>query len=174
MNKLANGLYYTDEDILVLYRESKNKKLELDLLADMNCCTPEEIKKALIRAGIDGRELPRNIKNKNNKSDSSDVQNTVNNEPVVINEEKTDTKEENTDINKDETISIENNTNNTYNLVQSCMMDALNCYRVSLIERRLFINNRISECEGEISSLSKELEETNQKLALLDMVTSLK
>ena len=62
--RLENGLFYTDSEILILYRESKDKLIELKILSEMNLCPICEIKKSLKRAGFDLRRLPKAAKNK--------------------------------------------------------------------------------------------------------------
>ncbi len=49
----------TAAEILKNYREAKDKKRQVRILADMNVCTIDEIKAILIAGGIDKRELPR-------------------------------------------------------------------------------------------------------------------
>lgn len=49
----------TAAEILKNYREAKDKKRQVRILADMNVCSVDEIKAILIAGGIDKRELPR-------------------------------------------------------------------------------------------------------------------
>lgn len=49
----------TTSEIVRSYKESKDKKKQVDILAQLNLCTSEDIKKILIEEGIDWRELPR-------------------------------------------------------------------------------------------------------------------
>ena len=44
-----------ENEIVKNYRESKNKKQQIDILADMNCCKPEQIKEILKKNGVDLR-----------------------------------------------------------------------------------------------------------------------
>jgi ribosomal protein L16 Arg81 hydroxylase len=44
-----------ENEIVKNYRESKNKKQQIDILADMNCCSPEQIKEILKKNGVDLR-----------------------------------------------------------------------------------------------------------------------
>ena len=50
------------------YKEAKNKKSQIGVLADLNCCSKEEIISVLKKSGIDGRTLPRQ---KNETRDNS-------------------------------------------------------------------------------------------------------
>lgn len=50
----------THGEILVSYRQAKNKKEQVKILAELNACTQDEIKKILLETGADVRELPRN------------------------------------------------------------------------------------------------------------------
>lgn len=49
----------TAAEILKNYREAKDKKKQVSILADLNVCTVGEIINILIAGGIDKRELPR-------------------------------------------------------------------------------------------------------------------
>ena len=60
--RLKNGLFFTDEDIYILYRDSKHKKQSVKILTQMNLCTVDEIKDALIRGGADPDQLNKVIK----------------------------------------------------------------------------------------------------------------
>lgn len=44
-----------ENEIVRSYRESKNKKQQIDILADINCCKPEQIKEILKKNGVDLR-----------------------------------------------------------------------------------------------------------------------
>lgn len=45
-------LYYTDEDILILYRDSRDKIREIKILAQLNDCSTKDILGVLKRAGV--------------------------------------------------------------------------------------------------------------------------
>ncbi len=49
----------TAHEIVRSYKEAKDKKKQVGILAQLNLCTPEDIKKILVEGGINGRELPR-------------------------------------------------------------------------------------------------------------------
>ena len=49
----------TREEMLKSYKEAKDKKNQITILADMNLCTKQEIKDELIKAGVPEAELPR-------------------------------------------------------------------------------------------------------------------
>ena len=46
-------------EIVRSYKEAKDKKKQVSILAQLNLCTPEDIKKILVEGGINWRELPR-------------------------------------------------------------------------------------------------------------------
>lgn len=50
----------THGEIVASYRQAKNKKEKVKILAELNACTKDEIKKILLEGGLDVRELPRN------------------------------------------------------------------------------------------------------------------
>lgn len=52
----------TKEEIVKSYREAKDKRSQLCILADLNVCKEEKIREILIAGGIDGRQLPRRRK----------------------------------------------------------------------------------------------------------------
>lgn len=49
----------TAHEIVRSYKEAKDKKKQVGILAQLNLCTPEDIKKILVEGGISWRELPR-------------------------------------------------------------------------------------------------------------------
>ena len=49
--------FYSDDDIRTLYRQAKNKKLQIKILADLNCCTKDEIREILF-----SEDMPEEIK----------------------------------------------------------------------------------------------------------------
>lgn len=49
----------TASEIVRSYKEAKDKKKQVGILAQLNLCTPENIKRILIEGGVDWRELPR-------------------------------------------------------------------------------------------------------------------
>lgn len=56
----ASARYMTDEEIVRNYREAKNKREQVKILADLNCMSREEIIQILKDGGIKQQELPRN------------------------------------------------------------------------------------------------------------------
>lgn len=52
----------TKNEILRDWEEAKDKKEQIQILADLNCTSPEEIKNILIELGVDYRRLPREKK----------------------------------------------------------------------------------------------------------------
>lgn len=49
----------TTHEIVRMYKEAADKKNQINILADMNLCTPDDIRAELIKGGIDARTLPR-------------------------------------------------------------------------------------------------------------------
>lgn len=49
----------TTHEIVRMYKEAADKKNQITILADMNLCTPDDIRAELIKGGIDARTLPR-------------------------------------------------------------------------------------------------------------------
>lgn len=58
-----NELEMSDHEIKVMYLNAKNKGEQAKILADLNGCSVEDIKRALRRAGVDQHQLPRTGKN---------------------------------------------------------------------------------------------------------------
>lgn len=58
----------TDNEILRSYREAKNPKDQIQVLADLNCVSKWEIVSLLRNMGVDGRLLPKQKKPKSEKS----------------------------------------------------------------------------------------------------------
>lgn len=58
-------------EIIVSYKNAKNKKKQVKILAELNDCSQEEIIKILREGGVDQRELPRNRK-KNGDSEPAE------------------------------------------------------------------------------------------------------
>ena len=52
----------SNADIVKMYRESKDKKAQVEILADLNVCEKETIIKILKENGVSQAELPRNRK----------------------------------------------------------------------------------------------------------------
>lgn len=52
----------TESEIVRNYREAKNKREQVTILADLNGCEKEEIIEILLRNGVDQKELPRKRK----------------------------------------------------------------------------------------------------------------
>ena len=57
-SRLPNGLFYSDDDIGGLYRESSDKIEQVKILCELNLCKPPEIIDALKRCGYKKSELP--------------------------------------------------------------------------------------------------------------------
>jgi hypothetical protein len=67
VQRLENKLYYTDEEILIMFKESKEPEIELKILAELNLTSQENIRHALIRAGYDPLKIPKKYQRVNNR-----------------------------------------------------------------------------------------------------------
>ncbi len=54
----------TNGEIVASYRQAKNKKEQVKILAELNACNVEEITKILVEGGVAPNQLPRNRENK--------------------------------------------------------------------------------------------------------------
>lgn len=52
----------TKEEIVKNFREAKDKRMQIGILADLNECKEDKIREILIAGGIDGRQMPRRRK----------------------------------------------------------------------------------------------------------------
>lgn len=57
-----------NDEILKSYLEAKNRKIQIGVLADLNCCTHSEIIKILISEGVDPNTLPKPRKKRTPKN----------------------------------------------------------------------------------------------------------
>ena len=57
--KQVTELQMTVEEIVRSYREAKDKAAQVGILADLNLCSKETIRKILVEGGLDPRQLPR-------------------------------------------------------------------------------------------------------------------
>ncbi len=57
--RLPNGMYYTTDEITAMYRDAKDKREQIKILAQLNACTQEQIINFLIDAGVSKKSLPR-------------------------------------------------------------------------------------------------------------------
>ena len=61
----------TESGIVRNYREAKNKREQITILADLNRCEKEEIVEILLKNGVDQKELPRKRKPRKKPEESS-------------------------------------------------------------------------------------------------------
>ena len=61
---MAKQLEMTVEEIVRSYREAKDKEAQLEILADLNVCSKEEIRRVLVEGGVRQQELPRKRRRK--------------------------------------------------------------------------------------------------------------
>lgn len=52
-------MHMSDDEIIIRYKEAKDKRAQVNILADLNACDPDEIVGVLRRSGMDHRFLPR-------------------------------------------------------------------------------------------------------------------
>lgn len=64
-----NGLEMSDHEIKVMYLNAKNKGEQAKILADLNGCSVEDIK----RAGVDQHQLPRTGKNMKKEAENEKI-----------------------------------------------------------------------------------------------------
>lgn len=62
----------TESEIVRDYREAKNKREQVTILADRNVCEKEEIIGILLKNGVDPRELPRKRKPKEKSGETTE------------------------------------------------------------------------------------------------------
>lgn len=55
---MYDGKYMSEGEILTSYRQAKDKKEQLHILADLNLCSVSDIREVLKKNGVDGRTLP--------------------------------------------------------------------------------------------------------------------
>ena len=60
---MEKKLEMTVEEIVRSYSEAANKKEQVQILADLNLCSRETIRRVLIEGGVKPQELPRQRKN---------------------------------------------------------------------------------------------------------------
>lgn len=61
----------TESEIVKDYREAKNKSEQINILADLNCCSKVEIKEILLNNGVSSQELQRKRKPRKKPEESS-------------------------------------------------------------------------------------------------------
>lgn len=64
----------TENEIVRNYREAKNKREQVTILADLNSCSKDELIAILLKNGVDSRELPRKRKPKKNPEQEKKTQ----------------------------------------------------------------------------------------------------
>ena len=52
-NRLDNGMFYSDSELLGLYRDAKDKSEQLNVIAELNLCSVEDVKKISQRINIE-------------------------------------------------------------------------------------------------------------------------
>lgn len=56
--------YMTHDEIYVSYRDAKDKKKQIQILSQLNCCSQDEIVEVLRNKGVTGKQLPRESKHR--------------------------------------------------------------------------------------------------------------
>lgn len=177
MDKLDNGLYYSDQDILSLFKESANKKEQVKILADMNMCGIDDIRAACIRAGLDGRCFPRSLKPysaakkprkpRTRKTDS-------NKETTKANASDTDIHLQNITLSETEKEYIK--TASEYYLYNNINDKKANL-EIQLEEYSNWINELKLKMDGYMSEkekVEKELESLNKLIEIANIISNLK
>lgn len=77
----------TPDEILMHYKQAKDKRKQIRILADLNNCSEEDVCASLLAAGIDKRALPRSRKQKSeslSESESLPEEKAPAEEPVFV------------------------------------------------------------------------------------------
>lgn len=159
--KLENGLYYSDDEIGCLYKEAPDKKEQIKILMDLNLCSEDDIRSALIRSGIDGRSLPRRRKP---------------NVPKESIQDNTDNKNTQDDAKCPPDVDIIHNTDtqpNAETIINYLKLasTALNSYKLSILDKKEHIEKDITNLELQLKKLQEELEKCNTELAIFKILS---
>ena len=164
---LADGLYYTDAELLDMYtKNTDDKQKYLRKLAQMNLCEVDHIKNALIRAGLDRRRLPRQ-----RKKDSEIV--SVPEVPTVVEDSKEPLEGQSTEVNivsTDHLIDDSGSNTTAQTKILEFIQKAASTYQGSLVAKKIDLLSKISELEKEISILKKEVSECDEELLLYQSI----
>ena len=133
----------TKEEIVKSYREAKDKRRQLCILADLNECKEDKIREILLAGGIDGRQLPRQRK-------------TVIEEQTPMEEFKKQTRETENTLLRDE---CEQDTDN-----EKCEFDRL-ILRCALEKYRDDGKKMMDTLEKTLREISQRVERAEQMLA---------
>ena len=76
--------HMTAESVVKSYREAKDKKKQIAILAQLNACSQDDILKVLVDNGVNGRSLPRNSRKPS--KDTGEVLNV--DQPITLCEEE--------------------------------------------------------------------------------------
>ena len=159
VKRLETGLFYTDEEILIQYREAADKKEQIKILAQLNLCTEKEIRSALVRAGLDFRNLPRSSK-KDKENNTTKIDDNHNQGHVELTDVKiTASDSDNSDI-----------LHNQLNDVDEAKVfsDVLCKYIKSLEHRKVLTSDKIIQFESELKDAKNELINIDQQLDVLN------
>ncbi len=64
----------TNDEIVMMYREAKNKKQQIRILAELNCCSKDEILRILKEGNVKSTELPRQRAKKDEKESQMEIE----------------------------------------------------------------------------------------------------
>ena len=157
MDRLENGLYHTDADILDMYNKHQgDKRFCLDKMAKMNECTVEDIKKALLRAGLNFRNLPRKRKSDNDTDKNTEPIKQEKSIPVEINEEPLDRPV--VPVTIDGPILQVHTDTITHTKLLEFVQNAVCAYQDTLIVKKNNLESQIQELENHLTELRTELE----------------
>lgn len=165
LSKLDNGLYYTDKELLDMYNKNMgDKRKYLNEMAQMNSCSDEEIKKALLRAGLDKRKLPRKRK--------TDVVENATNTPIASSEKVVDvtqSTETQTTVST-ETLADVFDTEPVETATQTRLLQVIQnsiiTYQDILTSKKTEIETQIQDLESQLVELRKQLHVCNEELAI--------
>ena len=160
-NTLPNGLFYTDDDILCSYRDAKDKRSQLKILAEMNLCTTDDIREALMRAGMDGRSLPRKSKKQtaqNNKPENKPEEVTITTNDEVGEVQLDTVVSESTDLTPSEVLDLAHN--------------AISSYRNMLLKQKKALEREISNLENRMSRYRETLAKCDNELEIIGKLIS--
>ena len=168
LNISENGLIISNEELLEIYKESNNKRGQIISLSKMNNCSEDVIKEALIKAGLDGRSLPRKT--------SKDKKEKVNENSNQVEKPKRGRKKKS--VEDRSTIIAEENTSEekpaaTPVVVSKPTNDVVNnelrrFHKYSLRHEISKIKEEMKELQIRLNYYAKELELYEQELADLD------
>lgn len=170
--RLDNGLLYTDFDILQSYKTAKDKRAQMKILAELNVCSIDDIRNALIRAGIDGRSLPRRGKKSGELTDATTEKKTVTINKVT-NTVQPEPQPEQIDTAQSETKIVEIQPESSIDVLELAH-NAILTYQTMLLKQKKALENEISCLEERVSKFKNILSKCDTELENIDKLLSKK